>query len=160
MWFVNKSSNLTLKLPITTIVICFVICLWFLQSLFANSVDPDQTAPLGAVWSGSTLFTSMLNRFEKFARIFSRPHKQTTFSDTVFLAFYWLRVCKKNPYIRDLQNHKSKWAEAQRFLKGCLYSQHTLRSACVSESSPSVWRSFGSLTRLRRVGSLNRFISI
>ena len=23
----------------------------------ANSVDPDQTAPLGAVWSGSTLFT-------------------------------------------------------------------------------------------------------
>ena len=22
----------------------------------ANSVDPDQTAPLGAVWSGSTLF--------------------------------------------------------------------------------------------------------
>ena len=23
---------------------------------FANSVDPDQTAPLGAVWSGSALF--------------------------------------------------------------------------------------------------------
>ena len=23
----------------------------------ANSVDPDQTAPLGAVWSGSALFT-------------------------------------------------------------------------------------------------------
>ena len=23
----------------------------------ANSVDPDQTAPEGAVWSGSTLFT-------------------------------------------------------------------------------------------------------
>ena len=22
----------------------------------ANSVDPDQTAPVGAVWSGSTLF--------------------------------------------------------------------------------------------------------
>ena len=27
----------------------------------ANSVDPDQTAPIGAVCSGSTLFTSMLN---------------------------------------------------------------------------------------------------
>ena len=25
-------------------------------SLEANSVDPDQTAPIGAVWSGSTLF--------------------------------------------------------------------------------------------------------
>ena len=27
----------------------------------ANSVDPDQTAPIGAVCSGSTLFASMLN---------------------------------------------------------------------------------------------------
>ena len=25
-------------------------------SIEANSVDPDQTAPKGAVWSGSTLF--------------------------------------------------------------------------------------------------------
>ena len=25
-----------------------------------NSVDPDQTAPVGAVWSGSKLFASML----------------------------------------------------------------------------------------------------
>ena len=27
-----------------------------LLSGMANSVDPDQTAPSGAVWSGSTLF--------------------------------------------------------------------------------------------------------
>ena len=27
----------------------------------ANSVDPDQTAPIGAVCSGSTLFVSILN---------------------------------------------------------------------------------------------------
>ena len=27
----------------------------------ANSVDPDQTAPIGAVCSGSTLFASLLN---------------------------------------------------------------------------------------------------
>ena len=33
------------------------------------------------------------NRFEKFARIFSRQHKQTTFSDVVFLGA--LRVNKK-----------------------------------------------------------------
>ena len=25
----------------------------------ANSVDPDQTAPIGAVYSGSTLFASL-----------------------------------------------------------------------------------------------------
>ena len=27
----------------------------------ANSVDPDQTAPIGAICSGSTLFASLLN---------------------------------------------------------------------------------------------------
>ena len=27
----------------------------------ANSVDPDQTAPLGAVWSGSKLFATYLS---------------------------------------------------------------------------------------------------
>ena len=27
----------------------------------ASSVDPDQTAPIGAVCSGSTLFASILN---------------------------------------------------------------------------------------------------
>ena len=27
----------------------------------ANSVDPDQTVPIGAVCSGSTLFASILN---------------------------------------------------------------------------------------------------
>ena len=27
----------------------------------SNSVDPDQTAPVGAVTSGSTLFASILN---------------------------------------------------------------------------------------------------
>ena len=30
----------------------------------ANSVDPDQTAPIGAVCSGSTLFASILNLSE------------------------------------------------------------------------------------------------
>ena len=34
-----------------------VVC-WSFQNVYvANSVDPDQTAPLGAVWSGSTLIT-------------------------------------------------------------------------------------------------------
>ena len=27
----------------------------------ANSVDPEQTAPIGAVYSGSMLFASLLN---------------------------------------------------------------------------------------------------
>ena len=43
----------------------YVVCRIFLQTfqtyfcIQANSADPDQTAPLGAVWSGSTLFACM-----------------------------------------------------------------------------------------------------
>ena len=32
---------------------------------FANSADPDQTAPEGAVWSGSTLFAFFTKYFKK-----------------------------------------------------------------------------------------------
>ena len=42
---------------------CRLLChlVVILKVIFANSVDPDQTAPLplGAVWSGSTLFACM-----------------------------------------------------------------------------------------------------
>ena len=43
----------------------YVVCWIFLQTfqtyfyIQANSVNPDQTAPRGAVWSGSTLFAKM-----------------------------------------------------------------------------------------------------
>ena len=51
-----------------------------------NSVDPDQTAPIGAVCSGSTLFASILNSsvmlgnyFIFAAADFSRRHFQIHF---------------------------------------------------------------------------------
>ena len=49
-----------------------------------NSVDPDQTAPIGAVCSGSTLFTSILNSSVMFRQLFaadefSRQHFQMHF---------------------------------------------------------------------------------
>ena len=50
-----QSVKLTFKAPITTILSVT------LKVIVANSVDPDQTAPLGAVWSGSTLFAYMQN---------------------------------------------------------------------------------------------------
>ena len=46
----------------------------------ANRVDPDQTAPIGAVCSGSTLFASILNSSVKLGKRF----QQTTFSDAFF----------------------------------------------------------------------------
>ena len=42
----------------------------------ANSVDPDQTAPIGAVCSGSMLFASILN----LSVMFGNYMQQTTFS--------------------------------------------------------------------------------
>ena len=50
----------------------------------ANSVDPDQTAPIGAVCSGSTLFASILNSSVMLGNYFaaddfSRRHFQMHF---------------------------------------------------------------------------------
>ena len=46
----------------------------------ANSVDPDQTAPIGAVCFGSTLFASILN----LSVMLSNYLQQTTFADNIF----------------------------------------------------------------------------
>ena len=46
----------------------------------ANSVDPDQTAPVGAVCSGSTLFASIPN----LSAMLGSYLQQTTFSDATF----------------------------------------------------------------------------
>ena len=50
----------------------------------ANSVDPDQTVPIGAVCSGSTLFASILNLSVMLGNYCSRRLQQTTFSDAFF----------------------------------------------------------------------------
>ena len=50
----------------------------------ANSVDPDQTAPIGAVCSGSTLFASILN----LSVMLSNYLQQTTSADDIFNAFF------------------------------------------------------------------------
>ena len=46
----------------------------------ANSVDPDQTAPIGAVCSGSTLFASILNS----SVMLGNYLQQTTSTDNIF----------------------------------------------------------------------------
>ena len=46
----------------------------------ANSVDPDQTAPKGAVCSGSTLFASILNS----PVMVGNYSQQTTSADDIF----------------------------------------------------------------------------
>ena len=47
-----------------------------------NSVDPDQTAPIGTVCSGSTLFASIFNS----SVMLGNCLQKTTFSEFIFLA--------------------------------------------------------------------------
>ena len=52
----------------------------------ANSVDPDQTAPIGAVYSGSTLFASILNT----SVMLGNYLQQTTSADNNFKCIFFL----------------------------------------------------------------------
>ena len=54
----------------------------------ANSVDPDQTAPIGAVCSGSTLFASILNK----SVMLSNYLQQTTSADGIFRCIFFLAL--------------------------------------------------------------------
>ena len=52
----------------------------------ANSVDPDQTAPIGAVCSGFTLLTSILN----LSVMLGNYLQQTTSTDDIFRRIFFL----------------------------------------------------------------------
>ena len=52
----------------------------------ANSVDPDQTGPIGAVCSGSTLFASILNSSVKLGNYL----QQRTSADIIFQMHFFL----------------------------------------------------------------------
>ena len=52
----------------------------------ANSVDPDQSAPIGAVCSGSTLFASIL----KSSVILGNFLQQTTSAGNIFRCIFFL----------------------------------------------------------------------
>ena len=54
----------------------------------ANSVDPDQTAPIGAVCSGSPLFASIFNSF----LILGNYLQQTTSADDILRCILFLAL--------------------------------------------------------------------
>ena len=54
----------------------------------ANSVDPDQTAPIGAVCSGSTLFASVL-----FSSVMLGNYlQQMTLADDIFRCIFFFAL--------------------------------------------------------------------
>ena len=54
----------------------------------ANSVDPDQTAPIRAVCSGSTLFASILDS----SVMQGNYLQQTTTADNIFRCIFFLAL--------------------------------------------------------------------
>ena len=54
----------------------------------ANSVDPDQTAPVGAVCSGSVMFASILNS----SLMLGNCLQQTTSADNIFRCIFFLAL--------------------------------------------------------------------
>ena len=54
----------------------------------ANSVGSDQTAPIGAVCSGSTLFASILNSSVMFGNFL----QQTTSADDIFRRIFFFAL--------------------------------------------------------------------
>ena len=66
----------------------------------ANSVDPDQTAPIEAVCSGSTLFASILNLSVKLGNYL----QQTTSADNIFRCVLFLGATLKAPRKNAFEN--------------------------------------------------------
>ena len=54
----------------------------------ANSEDPDQTAPVGVVCSGSTVFAFTLNSSEMLGNYL----QQTTSADDIFRCIFFLAL--------------------------------------------------------------------
>ena len=73
------SRQLTLRLLIVTIF----CCVWSAVSV-ANSVDPDQTVLVGAVWSGSIPFVCMPKLVLDISIYMQQTTSATIFSDTLF----------------------------------------------------------------------------
>ena len=67
----------------------------------ANSVDPEQTAPIGAVCSGSTLFASILNS----SVMLGNYLQQTTLADDIFRCIFSLGTLRVNLAINKKFNH-------------------------------------------------------
>ena len=74
----------------------------------ANSVDPDQTAPIGAVCSGSTLFATIFYLSVMLGNYF----QQTTSADNIFRCIFFLGALRVN-LLHTTHNNKlllSAWS--------------------------------------------------
>ena len=62
------------------------------KTSMANNVDPDQTAPIGAVCSGSAIFASILN----LSVMLGNYLQQTTSVDNIFRCIFFRDALRVN----------------------------------------------------------------
>ena len=74
-----------------------------------NSVDPDHTAPIGAVCSGSTLFAPILNS----SVMLGNYLQQTTSADDIFRCIFFLGALrvKMSAYILTYKEVYINWSK-------------------------------------------------
>ena len=80
LWHSNRNRNKSRLL--------FSSAEMFKKLPWANSVDPDQTAPIGAVCSGSTLFASIHN----LSVMLGNYLQQRTSADNIFRCIFFLAL--------------------------------------------------------------------
>ena len=70
----------------------------------ANSVDPEQTAPIGAVCSGSALFAHILNS----SVMLGNYLQQTTSADDIFSCIFFLGALRIKPFLVSSRSQNMK----------------------------------------------------
>ena len=91
----------------------------------ANSVDSGQTAPIGAVCSGSTLFASILNS----AVMLGNYLQQTSSSDNIFRCIFMALLGLKGGYTGSSESTLVK-------MPHCLKSHVVAQMHCLDNLSP------------------------
>ena len=79
----------------------------------ANSVDPDQTAPIGAVCSGSTLFATILNS----SVMLGNYLQQATSADDISRCIFFFAALRVNYFSDQLRTSVTK--DYHIYLKYC-----------------------------------------
>ena len=84
----------------------------------ANSVDPDQTAPIGAVCSGSTLFASILNS----SVMLGNYLQQTTSTDDIFRCIFFLGALRVNSTCQNFTLFKAAYSLTMNIFRKIFFS--------------------------------------
>ena len=84
----------------------------------ASSVDPDQTAPIGAVCSGSTLFASILNSSVMYGNYLQQTTSAGDIFRYVFLGALKVNISEIKSYFPPKMIHQRSTVNSEIFARG------------------------------------------